>query len=169
MFIFTYHPLTGYLFKFRIISSDISQSSKISKKSKFKRDFYKPKSPLYAQLGSTIAPHINVSGLSCRFELVSWRKIPPPTWIVHLAENSAQSIANFGNLDAKCGLVNSAESSAQYCADLLPKLNLASLIHLAENSAHLKSAAPFSTTLIDYLVCFFRCSLTNPVFRLWCR
>ncbi|MCT3248206.1 hypothetical protein EFP02_14500, partial [Lactiplantibacillus plantarum] len=106
MYIFTRYPLTDYLFKFRIISRDISQSSKISKKSKFKRDFYKPKSPSVAPFWSTMAPHINVSGLSCCFELVSWRKIPPPTCIVHLAEFSAQSIANFGNVDAKCGLVN---------------------------------------------------------------
>ena len=56
MDIFTRYPLTGYLFKFRIISSDISQSSKISKKSKFKRDFYKHKSMLSAPFVSTIAP-----------------------------------------------------------------------------------------------------------------
>ena len=56
MYIFTRHPLTGYLFKFRIISSDISQSSKISKKSKFKRDFYKHKSMLSAPFESTMAP-----------------------------------------------------------------------------------------------------------------
>ena len=110
MFIFTYHPLTVYLFKFRIISSDISQSGKISKKSKFKRDFYKHKSMLSAPFGSTIAPHINVSGLSCCFELVSWLKIEPPTWIVHSAEKSAQSIATFDNVDAKCGLVNRVEN-----------------------------------------------------------
>lgn len=61
MFIFTFHPLTGYLLKFRIISSDISQSGKISKNSKCKRDFYKHKSMLSAPFGSTIAPHINVS------------------------------------------------------------------------------------------------------------
>nr|DAM82318.1 MAG TPA: hypothetical protein [Caudoviricetes sp.] len=67
------------MFKFRIISSDISQSSKISKKSKFKRDFYKHKSMLSAPFWSTIPPHINVSGLSCCFELVSWPKIKPPT------------------------------------------------------------------------------------------
>ena len=79
MYILTHYPLTVYLFKFRIISRDISQSSKVSKKSKFKRDFYKQKSPLVAHFESTIAPHINVSGLSCYFELVSWRKIPPPT------------------------------------------------------------------------------------------
>lgn len=182
MYIFTRYPLTDYLFKFCIISRDISQSSKISKKSKLKRDFYKHKSMLHAPFGSTMAPHINVSGLSCYFELVSWPKIRPPNWIVHSAEKSAQSIATFGNVDAKCGLVNkvenfdsatplssSAESSAQYCADLLPKLNLASLIHSAENSAQLKSAAPFSTTLIGYLVCCFRCSLASLVFRLWCR
>lgn len=119
MYILTHYPLTVYLFKFRIISRDISQSSKISKKSKFKRDFYKHKSMLSAPSVSTIAPHINVSGLSCYFELVSWLKIEPPTWIAYSAKKSAQSIANFGNLDAKCGLVNSAESSAQYCADLL--------------------------------------------------
>lgn len=111
MYIFTRHPLTGYLFKFRIISSDISQSSKISKKSKFKRDFYKHKSLLSAPLGSTIAPpYINVSGLSCCFELVLWPKIQPPTWIAHSAEKSSQSIANFGNVDAKCGLVNKVEN-----------------------------------------------------------
>lgn len=110
MFIFTYYPLTVYLLKFRIISSDISQSGKISKNSKFKRDFYKHKSMLSAPFGSTIAHHINVSGLSCYFELVSWRKIPPPTSIVHSVEKSAQSIANFGNVDAKCGLVNSVEN-----------------------------------------------------------
>lgn len=124
MYILTRYPLTVYLFKFRIISRDISQSSRISKKSKFKRDYYKFESMLSAPFRSTIAPHINVSGLSCCFELVSWRKIPPPTWIVHSAEFSAQSIANFGNVDAKCGLVNSAESSAQYCADLLLNMNL---------------------------------------------
>ena len=56
MFIFTYNPLTVYLLKFRIISSDISQSGKINKNSKFKRDFYKHKSMLSAPLGSTIAP-----------------------------------------------------------------------------------------------------------------
>lgn len=110
MFIFTRHPLTVYLFKFRIISSDISQSGKISKKSKFKRDFYKHKSMLSAPFGSTIAPHINVSGLSCCFELVSWPKIQPPTWIAHSAEKSSQPIANFGNVDAKCGLVNKVEN-----------------------------------------------------------
>lgn len=144
MFIFTCNPLTVYLFKFRIISRDISQSDKISKKSKLKRDFYKHKSMLSAPFGSTIAPHINVSGLSCYFELVSRRKIRPPTWIAsrkylltnspensgqysalvrkhlccptwiaHSAEKSAQSIANFCNVDAKCGLVNSVENSAQ--------------------------------------------------------
>ncbi len=110
MYIFTRYPLTGYLFKFRIISRDISQSSKISKKSKFKRDFYKHKSMLSAPFGSATAPHINVSGLSCCFELVSWPKIQPPTWIAHSAEFSAQSIANFGNVDAKCGLVNLVEN-----------------------------------------------------------
>nr|DAM20266.1 MAG TPA: hypothetical protein [Caudoviricetes sp.] len=56
MYIFTRYPLTDYLFKFRIISRDISQTSKISKKSKFKRDFYKHKSPLVAHFESTIAP-----------------------------------------------------------------------------------------------------------------
>ena len=110
MYIFTRYPLTDYLFKFRIISSDISQSGKISKKSKFKRDFYKHKSMLSAPFESTIAPHINVSGLSCCFELVSWPKIQPPTWIAHSAEKLAQSIATFGNVDAKCGLVNSVEN-----------------------------------------------------------
>lgn len=110
MFIFTHHPLTVYLFKFRIISRDISQSDKISKKSKFKRDFYKHKSVLSAPFGSTIAPHINVSGLSCCFELVSRTKIAQPTLIVHSAEKLAQSIATFGNVDAKCGLVNSVEN-----------------------------------------------------------
>lgn len=126
-------PLTVYLFKFRIISKDISQSGKISKKSKFKRDFYKHKSMLSAPFVSTIAPPINVSGLSCCFELVSWRKIPPPTCIVHSAEKLAQSIATFGNVDTKCGLVNKVENF-----DSVARLNKCSqrtLVRSAENSA----------------------------------
>lgn len=110
MYIFTRYPLTGYLFKFRIISRDISQSSKISKKSKLKRDFYKQKSPLYAPFVSTIAPPYQRFWAVMLFWIVSWPKIQPPAWIVHLAEKSAQSIANFGNLDAKCGLVNLVEN-----------------------------------------------------------
>lgn len=133
MYIFTRYPLTDYLFKFRIISRDISQSSKISKKSKLKRDFYKQKSPLSAQLGSTIAPHINVSGLSCCFELVSWRKIEPPNLIVHSAEKLAQSIATFGNVDAKCGLVNKVENFDSVTQ--LNKRNQCTLVRSAENSA----------------------------------
>lgn len=65
---------------------------------------------LSAPFWSAMAPHINVYGLSCYFELVSWPKIRPPNWIVNSAEKSAQSIATFGNVDAKCGLVNSVEN-----------------------------------------------------------
>ncbi|KZU59475.1 hypothetical protein Nizo2776_0108 [Lactiplantibacillus plantarum] len=39
MYIFTRYPLTGYLFKFRIISSDISQSSKNQQKIKVQKGF----------------------------------------------------------------------------------------------------------------------------------